>query len=439
VVRLASALVWLVVISVARPAVVSAGGTMGPFPAASGCIGGFSPPQEGLDPNQLAAIYGIAPLNALGFEGQGVRIALIEPGQSIDRQRLEEVTDCYGPATDPVEHVLDNQSPPPPGTEAQFDINVVSMMAPRAERIDIFESVSSAHDQYAPLVYAALQITNTGGRLVDVISISFGACEQKWERQDIDALEGALAQAAAWGVTVVVAGGDSGSTACAQHPVVAGAPGTNELAVAYPATSPHVLTVGGTQLEIDGTIEAGGTVTEQRVWHEPAKDGAGTWGGGGGTSTLFPLPSWQQALGLTSANAQKPDVAALAGSPKYPSGGIGTSGAAPFTASGIAVVLSYLRAHHVPDPGFLTPVLYRLATTSYGRVFYDVNVGDNDIVGLGCCAARQGYDRASGLGSIRFDQLAFVLEQEAGSSSTTTLSPSTRATTAVTVAPRFTG
>jgi kumamolisin len=438
VICLTATLLAFVFISMARPAVGSAGGSMGPFPAASGCIGGISPPQKGLDPNQLAAIYGIAPLHALGFKGQGVRIALIEPGQSFDRQKLEEVTDCYGPATDPVEHVLGNQSPPPPGKEAQFDVNVVSMMAPQAERIDVFVSASGGQDQYAPLVNAALQTTNTGGALVDLISISFVPCEKDWLQQDIDALEGALARAAALGVTVVVAGGDSGSTACAQHPVVAGAPGTTDLAVAYPATSSHVLAVGGTRLEFDGTIEAGGTITEQRVWHEPAGNGVGTWAGGGGTSTLFPLPSWQQALGLTGANAQKPDVVALAGFPNYPGGGIGTSGAAPFTASGIAAVLSYLRAHHVPEPGFLTPVLYRLATTDYSQIFYDVTVGDNDIVGLGCCTAGHGYDRASGLGSIRFDQLAFALEQEA--TSTTSSSQTSTPTSATVVgAPRFAG
>lgn len=48
------------------------------------------------------------------------------------------------------------------------------------------------------------------------------------------------------------------------------------------------------------------------------------------------------------------------------------------------------------------------------RVFRDVVDGNNDVYDLGCCYAKPGYDMASGLGSIRFDQLADVLLERAG-------------------------
>ena len=76
--------------------------------------------------------------------------------------------------------------------------------------------------------------------------------------------------------------------------------------------------------------------------------------------------------------------------------------------------------------------------------------GDNDIVGLGCCSAAPGYDTASGLGSIRFDQLAAVLEADATPSTTTSSTSSTAPAGPTTsrnvgsalpavVTPRFTG
>jgi len=39
-------------------------------------------------------------------------------------------------------------------------------------------------------------------------------------------------------------------------------------------------------------------------------------------------------------------------------------------------------------------------------VFFDVVDGNNDVYDLGCCQAEHGYDTASGLGAIRFDELA---------------------------------
>jgi hypothetical protein len=52
----------------------------------------------------------------------------------------------------------------------------------------------------------------------------------------------------------------------------------------YPASSPHVIAVGGTRLELDA-----GAWQEERVWN-----GAGA--GGGGCATKLTAPAWQQSL-----------------------------------------------------------------------------------------------------------------------------------------------
>jgi subtilase family serine protease len=157
---------------------------------------------------------------------------------------------------------------------------------------------------------------------------------------------------------------------------------------------------------------AGGTVTDEVVWNEAADTPPGfRWAGGGGQSAVFPITEapWQRALGLTGM-VHKPDVAALAGSPRYlNNGAIGTSGATPLTAGGIAVVDAWLQGHRAAEPAFLNPILYQLAKTDYASVFWDVTHGTNDVYQLGCCTAGVGYDMASGLGSVRFDQLAHAL------------------------------
>jgi hypothetical protein len=58
-----------------------------------------------------------------------------------------------------------------------------------------------------------------------------------------------------------------------------------EGAVEYPASSPHVVAVGGTRLELG----AGGAWAGETVWN-------GKGAGGGGCSTLFQAPPWQQSV-----------------------------------------------------------------------------------------------------------------------------------------------
>ncbi|MEW6268479.1 MAG: hypothetical protein AB1689_04185 [Thermodesulfobacteriota bacterium] len=401
------------------------------IPAAAGCTNpSYSgpPPGGGLEPRQIAAAYGIDRLWDAGYRGQGMRVALIEPGERLDLEKFRAFSDCWGPFDVPHETVVGGGTPAELGGEPNFDSQVLLALAPGIERLDLFESATDSHDQYALLLAAALEPANTGGELVDAMSISFGTCEAGWSQADVDAIDAQLRRAAELGVKVFVAGGDSGSLGsypdpqggprrCVPHPVPREMPFGVELAIAFPASSPWATAVGGTELAIDGRVPeegapAGGTVTNEIVWNQEV--GGGRFAGGGGMSTLFPVidAPWQRALGI-EGRLHRPDVSAMAGSPKFPNGGIGTSGASPLTAAGIMVVDSFLAGHGVEPPGFLTPVLYDLARTDYERVFVDVVDGSNDVYRLGCCDAAPGYDTASGLGSIRFDRLAEVLLERA--------------------------
>ncbi|MQA92686.1 MAG: hypothetical protein GEU90_21095, partial [Gemmatimonas sp.] len=276
--------------------------------------------------------------------------------------------------------------PPVLGQEANFDPEVLLAVAPDVEQIYMFQtSVVAPQKQLPVLLEAALNPAHTDGELVHTISISFAECEASWDPADVELANVQLRRAAELGVKVFVSAGDAGSLGsyrvppetgevhCVPWPVPHDPPQGVKLAVSFPPTSPWVTAVGGTELAINGRIPEsgsrdGGTVTNEVVWNEQATDGKGTWVGAGGLSTIFSVADapWQEHLGLTGGR-HLPDVSALAGSPEYPGGGIGTSGAAPMTAGAMMVVDSYLIGHGVEPPGFLNPVLYELAQTEYER------------------------------------------------------------------------
>lgn len=419
------------------PSVDAAGPVGTTIPPSTGCTNpahhGPSP-SGGLEPRQLAAAYGVDALWAEGHQGQGMHVALIEPGERLDWAKYREFADCWGPFVDPVETVIGGGTPAKVGGEPQLDSYAVLAMAPRLARLDLIESATGATSNYPALLSAALDPNVTGGKLVDAISISFGHCEPKWDLADLAATNAVLARAAAMGVKVFAAQGDSGSVGsylhdgeveCVGHPVDPLAPIGVELSIGFPGSSPWVTGVGGTELAIDGAIPhhgspAGGAVTDEVVWNEPS--GGGRMGGSGGVSRLFPIADapWQRTLGLAGM-VHKPDISSMAGSPKFFDGSIGTSGASPMVAGAMVVLDGYLLAKGAPKTGFLNPLLYELAAGPHSSsVFYDVTEGDNDFYDLGCCHAGPGYDTASGLGSIRFDRLAAVLLERAGITTTTT-------------------
>ena len=131
----------------------------------------------------------------------------------------------------------------------------------------------------------------------DVLSVSWGGPESSWSGQAMQALDEALASAAALGILVLCAAGDAGSSD--------GVPGV-EPHVDFPASSPHATGCGGTRL-----LAAGGAIDSEVVWNDGAAGGAT----GGRVSVVFPLPAWQEGAGVPLSPAGTegrgvPDVAA---------------------------------------------------------------------------------------------------------------------------------
>ena len=387
---------------------------------AAGCSAAVS--QSGFTPNQYLTAYNYAPLQSSGLEGQGERVALIE----IDGFRysdLRSFSKCFGLATPAINGFgVGLKKPLAPGGESTLDLEVLDAAAPKLKAVDVYESRPSAVD----VLHSLTAPLSNGGRKPDIISASLGSCEEATHltigNSGLRHVEGALALAAASGISVLASSGDDGSSACLT-PDGRPLPG---LAVSYPASSPFVTGVGGTNFALDATNR----IAAEQVWNDtPLVNAAG----GGGFSELFARPSYQDGF-VVAGHRGVPDVSMLAdvapgyeiyctakgdcigqghNSPWTQVGG--TSAAAPLLAGGLALVDQALRKSHRQVVGLANPLLYVIDhSASAASVISDIVANNNDMGQslvnrpFGCCTAAAGYDEASGLGSINLAGLALV-------------------------------
>jgi subtilase family serine protease len=395
----------------------------------SGTVGGCSAAQGagGFTPNQYTTAYGYGPLQSAGTLGQGERVALIE----IDGFRASDITtfaQCFGLAVPRinafgvgVRHAL------APGGEATLDLEVLDAAAPDLQSIDVYESQPEASNVLMALT-APLQ---SSGYKPQVISASLGLCEaqtlQAVGHAGIRSTEAALEEAADSGISFLAASGDDGSADCASSSSRQATPDP-QLAVNYPASSPYVTGVGGTNL----VLTSANTIESSSAWNDAGaiKPVAA---GGGGFSTLFSRPSYQTGT-VVENQRTVPDVALLAdvapGYDVYCSASPdclnqnqtiawqtvgGTSAATPLLAGGLALIDQLLRAHSLEGLGLVNPLLYQIGRnpTEAAVVYYGVTSGTNDVgpfiqpdgEPLGCCTAVPGYNAVSGWGGINLQQL----------------------------------
>ncbi len=282
--------------------------------------------------------------------------------------------------------------------EVMMDTEVIAGLCPKAAI-----SVYFAHDTQKGWVDMLDRVIKD--RPV-VFSMSWGATEdgRDWAPAAVCAINERLHVAAALGITICVSAGDDGSSDEQDD---------HHAHCAFPASSPFVLAVGGTQMEhVEGQLI-------ERVWHK--KPGRRTpnrkrrsGATGGGVSMRFPRPAWQdvrvKSLNKGSIDGRVvPDVTALSGPPwyamvldgKWTTGG-GTSASAPLWAALIARINALLPKHK--RHRFLTPQLYKIS--AFGEplgkhVCHDITIGHNASIphpGTGY-AAGPGFDAASGWGT----------------------------------------
>ena len=349
-------------------------------------------PINSFTPLQLGGLYQFP----AGTDGTGQTIAIIELGGGYQQADLDTYFSGLGIKGPTVTSVsVDGGSNTPGGDadgEVMLDIEVAGALAPGAKFV-VYFTTNTDQGFYNAIAQAAHDTTNKP----TVISISWGGPEDSWAPQGRDALESALQDAVALGITVTVAAGDAGST----DGETDGNPHVD-----FPSSSPSVLACGGTKLTASGS-----KIASEVVWNETATGNGAT---GGGVSTVYPLPTWQASSKVPTGAASfkgrgVPDVAGdadpLTGYQIRVDGKDvvygGTSAVAPLWAALVARLNQALGTNlgdgHV--------ALYQAGKAA----FHDITEGNN-----GTHSAAAGWDACTGLGSPNGEALLTALRSASG-------------------------
>lgn len=194
-----------------------------------------------LGPTDFATIYNVLPLWNAGTDGTGQTIAIVSDS-NINPQDVANFRSMFGLSPRPVNVIIDGPDPgiiPGPETEADADTEWAGAIAKNAT-IDLV--VSEDTEATAGVDLSALYIVDNN--LAPVLSESYGFCESALGTAG-NAFENAMwEQAAAEGITVLVASGDQESATCDNTGFENAA--KNGLAVSGMASTPFNVAVGGT-------------------------------------------------------------------------------------------------------------------------------------------------------------------------------------------------
>jgi hypothetical protein len=357
-----------------------------------------------LSPADLATHYAI-PAN---LDGSGQTIAVIEApgsGNYLDDLNtfsmfygLPTVSSCSANSGSPCLTVTDLSFGAKPSSsndwagEIALDIQMIHAIAPKANILIVIAASSSSNDLFNAINTAA----NTSG--VTAVSMSFSGYQYSCT-QDAAFLN-AITQN---GLIFIASSGDNGNYG---------------MSGVYPASSPFVTAVGGTQIN-------------NVVYSSTASETAWQFTGGGidtsapsctATSSGNVMPTWQSSyVGPVIANLNGnqraiPDVSAVA-DPQHSAfvyylkdhwvmGG-GTSASAPLWGGIAALFGQYLSNSGITlknvikaTPGGFNGLLYQTKLNGTGS-FRDVISGSNNLQTSSCalCSATVGFDDLTGLGT----------------------------------------
>ena len=234
------------------------------------------PSGSGYGPSQFQAAYNLTAASAT--DGSGTTVAVVDayndPTAASDLATYR--ADAGLPALTPGQFTVYNQNgqtSPLPATapitddwtlEESLDVDMVSAICPLC-KIDLVEA---DNDTGSGLFVAEETAATTLG--AKYISNSWGGSETSSDTTMDSEYFGVS------GVVYTASAGDSAYSG----------------GVIYPATSPHVVGVGGTTLN---------TASNSRGWTESVWDTSSTEGTGSGCSSVEPQPSWQASISLITA------------------------------------------------------------------------------------------------------------------------------------------
>lgn len=361
-------------------------------------------------PSDITAAYGVDAVQAQGVLGQGQTIVLVDSyGSPTAASDLQYFHDTFYPelAAPSFQQVYPNGQPDYKNVgngqsgssgaagwsgEATLDIEWSYAIAPLAHIILIAVPPAETEGvQGFPNLFKAISDEIDATPAGTVFSMSFGVTEQTFggaAAQQTAKLDAVFQKGIAKGDTFFASSGDSGSQGVSkQHRDAATYTNPTD---GWPASSPYVTAVGGTQLQYGWTWQptsdipflASGDFNPSYWAYTTSGDLNAVWNeswlpaaSGGGPSAIYPRPSWQNGVaGVIGGNARGvPDVAwnaAVNGGvlvyitafPQYQRAGWhvygGTSAASPQVAALTALAEQERAAAHKPPLGNIDPLIY---------------------------------------------------------------------------------
>ena len=338
-----------------------------------------------------------------GLDGAGQTIGIIELGGGYLEADLDQYFKAIGMPRPSVSWVSvdghENKPDGPMGTQAEVESNleVAGAFAPGAKLVTYFSGAD--RKGFLDAINVAI---NDKTNSPSILLITWGSPEfsSMWDDTSLKQMNAVLETAANHNITVVVASGDNGARDAATE---------NRLQVSFPASSPWVLSVGGTQL-----MNGGNSGEAEAVWnHWSSNLGAS----GGGVSEVFDRPKWQANIRVPHSLSGRtgrgvPDVAINAdpesGYAVYIGGQfiqLGGTGAAASAWAGLIAVLNQGLGHNL---GFFNPLLYeKLGPSGILRPVLNGHNGSGELSGF--CAG-PGWNAATGWGTPDGAQLVQALK-----------------------------
>jgi kumamolisin len=271
--------------------------------------------------------------------------------------------------------------------ESTLDIELAGSFANGADLV-VYYAPNNAQGKY----HALSSALHSEKFPPTIIACSWGATEQSLTPDFVNAVDQVFQDAALKGVSVCFSSGDRGEDA----------DGNGSPRVHFPASSPHVLSCGGTHWVKE-------SCADEVVWSEQLPKILAQ--SGGGVSKVFETPEWQVSADVqakTKANGRGvPDVAGkadMASGYETIVGGYsvtmgGTSSAVPLWAG----LIARLNQELGKNIGFITPYLYGAPCSDAFRDIVEGNNGSH-------YRAERGWDACTGWGTPNGKKLLVALK-----------------------------
>ncbi len=256
----------------------------------------------GYQPSDLQTAYNLNPLYKAGLDGTGQTIVIVDAfGSTTIATDAQVFSQAMG--LPPVNLTVigtpteSNYSTDPNAgwaTETTLDVEWVHAVAPGAKIILVVTPDNSFENLFAGIVTGLQQ------HGVVAVSNSWGGLELGTDPEFRAAADNVFKLAGAQGISVHFSSGDSGDEAISI--------GMQD--VDWPASSPYVTAIGGVSVALDrhqrvlfqtgwgnNLTEIADTVASGSPPLDPPSNEGFIFGGGGGTSDVYPQPSFQHGLG----------------------------------------------------------------------------------------------------------------------------------------------